>query len=194
LELFDLETPIEEAVYFAERGLNLDRMNQRVRLIRAYVLLSRDQIGEGLAETNVALAINPNSLIFLENIGYLFTLFGEWNRGPALIRKAIEFNQYYDIICHYALFLDWIRQGDFQQAYLETSNFNTPFLFWDPLMKAVSSGLSGRQEDGKRSIEDLLKLKPDFPTHGRRLIKYYIKFDDIFERFIEGLHKAGLNI
>jgi hypothetical protein len=39
-----------------------------------------------------ALQLNPNSLISLENIGYLLTLFGDWQRGPALIRKAIEQN------------------------------------------------------------------------------------------------------
>ena len=35
-----------------------------------------------LAEAERALALNPNSLIFLENIGYLMTLLGDWKRGP----------------------------------------------------------------------------------------------------------------
>jgi hypothetical protein len=43
-------------------------------------------------------------MIFLENIGYLLTLFGDWQRGPALIRKAIEANPYYSSnVHHYAL-------------------------------------------------------------------------------------------
>ena len=194
LELFDVETPLEEAVSFAERGVKLDPANQRVRVILAYVLLFSNEITAGLAETDRALALNPNSVIFLENIGYLMTLLGDWKRGPALIRKAIRFNPYYNIIVHYALWVDWVRQEDYERAHLETLNFRTPLLFWDPLMKASSFGHLGRVEEGKRAVENLLKLKPDFPTRGRVLIKHYIKFEDIVERLIEGLRKSGLHI
>jgi TolB-like protein len=194
LELFDVETSLEEAVSFAERGARLDPANQRVRLILAYVLLFKNEITAGLAETDRALALNPNSLMFLENIGYLMTLFGDWRRGPALIRKAIKFNPYYNLTVHYALWVDWVRQEDYEQAYLETLNFRTPLLFWDPLMKAASFGLLGRYGEGKGAVENLLKLKPDFTTRGRILIGRYIKFEDVLERVIEGLSKSGLSM
>jgi hypothetical protein len=61
-------------------------------------------------------------------------------------------------------------------------------------MKAVTLGQLGRYEEGKQAVEDLLKLKPDFPTRGRVLIKHYIKFEDIVEHMIEGLNKVGLNV
>jgi len=194
LELFDLETPLEEATSFAERGVGLDPANQRVRLIRAFVLLINNEVSAGLAECNRALALNPNSLIFLENIGYVLTLLGDWERGPALIRNAIKFNPYYSIISHYALWVDWIHQGDYQKAYLETQNFRTPLLFWDSLLKAATFGLLGRHEEGKLAVETLLKLKPDFPTRGQVLIQNYIKFEEIVLRVIDGLRRVGLNL
>jgi len=94
----------------------------------------------------------------------------------------------------YGLWVDRVRQGDYQEAYLETMNFRTPLLFWDPLMKAATFGLLGRYEEGKRAVEDLLKLKPDFSTRGRILIGRYIKFEDILERTIDGLRKSGLHV
>ena len=194
LELFDPETPLEEATSFAERGVRLDPANQRVRLIRAFVLLINNQVSAGLAECNRALALNPNSLIFLENIGYVLTLLGDWERGPALIRNTIKFNPYHSIIARYALWVDWIRQGNYHQAYLETQNFRTPLLFWDSLLKAATFGLLGRHEEGKLAVETLLKLKPDFPTRGQVLIQHYIKFEEIVERVIDGLSKVGLKI
>ena len=194
LELFDLETPLAEAFSFAERGVQLDPANQRARLIRAYVLLFRNEISAGLAECNRALALNPNSLIFLENIGYMMTLLGDWECGPTLIRKAIEFNPYYSVIAHYALWVDWVRQGDYQEAYLETQNFRTPLLFWDSLLKAATFGLLGRHEEGKLAAETLLKLKPDFPTRGQVLIQHYIKFEEIVARVFDGLGKVGLDL
>ena len=194
LELMNLVTPLEDAIGFAEKGVYLNPDNQRARVILAFVRLLSNEIPAGLAEVERALALNPNSLLFMDNIGYLFTLFGDWERGPALIRKAIKLNPYYNITVHYALWVDWVRQEKYQQAYLETLNFRRPMLFWDPLVRAATFGLLGRYEEGKRAAEDLLKLKPDFPTRGRVLIEHYIKFEDIVERTIDGLNKVGLKI
>jgi adenylate cyclase len=192
LELFDLETPIERAAAFAERGVKLDPANQRIRMIMAFILLFKNDFSAGLAEVERALLLNPNSLISLENIGYLLTLFGDWQRGPALINQAIEQNPYYNISVHYALWVDWVRQGKYEQAYEETRHFRRPMLFWDPLMTAASLGLLGRTEEGLQAGKDLLKCKPDFPQRGRVLMRHYIKFDDIVDRVIDGLGSVGM--
>jgi TolB-like protein len=194
LELFDQETPLKEAAAFAEKGVRLEPANQRARIISAFVKLLNGDIAAGLSETNRALALNPNSLIMLENIGYLMTLCGDWKRGPALIRKAIQLNPYYNVVVHYPLWVDWVRREEYENAYLETLNFRTPLLFWDPLMKAAALGLLGRIEEGKSAVEDLLRLKPDFAAGGRGLIRYYIKFDEIVDRTLAGLNAVGLNI
>jgi len=192
MELFDIETPLEEALAYAERGAKLDPANQRVRLILAYVLLFQNEFTAGLAEADRSLALNPNSLIILENIGYLMTLFGDWIRGPALIRKAIKLNPYYSTIVHYTLWVDWVRRGEYEQAYIETLNFRSPLLFWEPLMKAAVFGLLGKLAEGRKAVDALLTLKPDFPSRGRVLIGHYIKFEEIVERVVDGLTQAGL--
>ena len=122
------------------------------------------------------------------------TLLGDWERGPELIREVIRRNPYYGLYVRYALWVDWIRQGDYEQAYLETLNFSRPSVFWEPLMQAAAFGLLGRYEEGQRAVEKLLDLKPDFPSRGRILIRHYIKFDDIFDRMMDGLNKVGLKI
>jgi adenylate cyclase len=192
LELFDLETPIERAAAFAERGVKLDPANQRIRMIMAFILLFKNDFSAGLAEVDRALQLNPNSLISLENIGYLLTLFGDWQRGPALINQAIEQNPYYNITVHYALWVDWVRQGRYEQAYEETLHFKRPLLFWDPLLKAATLGLLGKTEDGVLTGKYLLQCKPDFSTRGRVLIEHYIKFDEIVDRVIDGLGSVGM--
>jgi TolB-like protein len=194
LELFDVKTPVDEAVAYAQKGVRLDPANQRARLIMAYTMLLKNDLQHGLAEAEQAISLNPNSLIMMPHLGYLLTLLGDWERGPELIRRAIEFNPYYDVIVHYALWVDWFRRGDDENAYAETLHFKTPLLFWDPLMKAATLGLLERIDDGKQAVEDLLKLKPDFTNRGRVLIRHYIKFENILERMIEGLSKVGLII
>jgi hypothetical protein len=77
LELFDQKTPLDKAVSFAERGVQLEPANRRTRLIMAFVRLFENEISAGIAEIDRALALNPNSLVFLENIGYPMTLLGD---------------------------------------------------------------------------------------------------------------------
>jgi len=194
LELFDLDTPMETALSYATRGVHLEPASQRARIILAFVLLLKDDISQGVAEAEQSYRLNPNSLILLDNIGYLMTLLGDWERGPALIRRAMSVNPYYNVVAHYPLWADWVRQEKYRQAYDEALNFRLPGLFWDPLMKAAACGLIGKREEGRQAAGDLLALKPDFPRQGRRLIRYYIKFDDIVNRTIEGLEKCGLRV
>ena len=160
----------------------------------SYVLLLKNDLSHGLAEAERAISLNPNSLIMMAELGYLLTLLGDWKRGPALIRRAIENNPYYYVVVHHALWLDWMRRKDYEKAYAETLHFRTPLLFWDPLIKAATLGLLGRIQQGKKARDDLLKLKPDFSSRGRVLIKHHIKFDDVHIRMIEGLKKVGLSI
>ncbi len=194
LELFNLDTPLEQAVVFAEEGVRLDPANQRVRTVMAFVLLFKNELAAGLAETEQALKLNPNSLIFIENIGYLMTLFGDWNRGPQIIKEAITLNPYYNTTVHHVLWLDWVRQGHYDRAYEESMHFARPTLFWDPLLKAAILGLLGRSEESVQAGKDLLACKPDFVERGRALIGNYVKCADLEDKIIEGLGCAGIDI
>jgi TolB-like protein len=198
--IYSLEIPgyetitLDAAIAFSEKGVQLNPDNQRARAILGFVRMLDNEIPAALAETEQALNLNPNSLFILDGIGYLMTLLGEWERGPTLIRKALRLNPYYKPIVHYALWVDYLRQEEYERAHLETQRLRRPSIFWDPLIKAATLGLLGRYEEGKEFVKSLLKLKPDFPSRGRILIGHYIKFEEIIERVIDGLRKAGLNI
>ena len=194
LELFDRPTPLEEARTFAERGVQLEPADQRTRYILSFVKLLHGDLTAALSEVDRALALNPYSLISKDNMGYLITLCGDWERGTALIRKAIQLNPYYNVNVHYALWVDCVRQKNYEKAYLETLNFRTSALFWDPLLKASVLGLLGRLDEGRQAVGDLLKLKADFPASGLRLIRYFIKFDEIVDQTVTGLRRCGLGI
>jgi adenylate cyclase len=124
----------------------------------------------------------------------LATLLGDWQRGPVLIKRAIEQNPYYNRVVHYSLWADCVRRKEYDRAYAETLHFNRPLLFWDPLLRAANLGLLERIKEGVKAGKDLLKCKPDFPERGRVLIKHYIKFDDIVARIIQGLKEVGIDV
>lgn len=188
------DKPLEKAVAYAKKGVWLNPRDQRARAILSYAWMLGNELPAARAEAERALSLNPNSLFFLDNIGYLLTLLGDWDRGPELIRKAIRLNPYYKPHVHYTLWINEMRQENYQQAHLEILNLQSSELFWDPLARAATLGYLGREAEGRQAVKTLLQLKPDFPERGRTLIGYYIKFEEIAERVIEGLRAAGLEM
>jgi TolB-like protein/Flp pilus assembly protein TadD len=188
------ETALEKAVESAEQGVRRSPNNQRARLVLAYIRMLENQLQAGISEASTALSLNPNSLFFIDAIGYILTLLGDWERGRAIIHRCMLQDPCYGHYVHHALWVDWMRQKKFEQASLETHHFYRPSLFWEPLMKAAAFGQAGRFEEGRQAVQNLLALKPDFPDRGRILIGHYIKYDDIAGDVIDGLGKVGLKI
>ena len=156
--------------------------------------LFNNQLPEGLSEAKKALALNPSSLIYLDTIGYALALLGNWKQGCELIRKALRLNPYVRSYNYYILCWDWLLKKEYEKAYAETFRFRLPDLFWDPLNRATTLAHLDRIGEANQNIKEVLKLKPDFPACGRKLIKHVIKSDELFEVVIEGLKKAGLEL
>ncbi len=194
LEIVDIETPIEKGIKFTEKGVQLFPSSQRARVWLAEALLLNNQLPEGLIEAKKALAFNPNSLIYLDAIGYALALLGDWEHGCALINKAIKLNPYIRAYNYYVLCWNWLRSKEYEKAYKETLKFRLPSIFWDPLLRAITLGHIGRIKEGCRYVEEVLKLKPDFPDRGRILIRHFIKSEELVATLIEGLKKAGLDL
>ena len=193
-EIPGFDQPLEQALAFALKGLRLMPGDQRAHSVMAFIHMLRNDFAAGRAEVDRALQLGPNTLFILDGAGYVLTLMGDWERGPALIEKSIRRNPYYSNYVHYALWLNWLRQDDYERACQETMKLNRPADFWDHLARAATYGLLGRIEDGRRAASELLNLKPDFPENGRRLIGNFIRFDDIADKVIAGLEAAGVKI
>ncbi|MGYP002629586667 len=194
MEAIERQIPIEKVIQFSENGVRLNPSNQRARVALAMARLLNNQLTEGLVEARNALALNPNSLIFMDVIGHVLALLGDWDQGTGLIKKAIKLNPYHKPYVYHVLCADWLRKKEYEKAYLETLNFRFPSAFWDPMLQSSTLGHLGRAEEGSRFAEALLTIKPDFPDRGRTLIKHYVKSDELAECMIDGLKKSGLEI
>ncbi len=187
-------SPLEKAIEYAEKGAGINPDNQRTVATLALVRFFSNELEAAREEVNRAVELNPNSLFILDGLGYILTLSGEWQRGTALIKRVIRLNPYYRPVVHYALWLDCLHRTDYERAHMETMGFKRPAVFWYPLAKAATLGLLGRTTEAQKFVKKLLESKPDFPDKARMLIGHYVKFDDIVERIIDGLGKAGLDI
>ncbi len=194
LDIPGYERPLEKAFEFAQMALRILPHDQRAHTIMAFVHLLRSDLPAGLAKAEQALDLGPETLFALDGIGYLMTLLGDWERGPGLIEKVIRLNPFYGNYVHYALWVNCLRQQQYDQARQETMKLTRSAHFWDHLAKAATCGLCGRIEEGRRCAAELLERKPNFPKRGRMLIGHFIKFDDITDRIIQGLEAVGVRV
>ena len=193
LEFFDRErTPLAEALRLALQGVQHEPDNAMCRLVLARAHLLADDLEAGLEAVAAAQALHPESILYLDVIGYLRVLLGDWTRGERLLRQAIELNPLYTVVTRYALWLCALRRGDHEAALAETAWLRGVGHFWDPLVRAVSLGLLGRREASRAAVAELLALKPDFPERGRVLIGHLVKSPELRRNIARGLAVGGL--
>ena len=193
-EVAPLETPIEQAVAQARNGVRLDPSSQRARAALAGALLVKGELPAARAEVQEALDLNQDSLVYLEWIGWIMTMLGEWDRGPALVRRALARNSHVLPVAHHALWLAHLRRGELEEACQAALEYRDPTFFLRALMRACSLGHLGRLEEARVEVGELLAKKPDFASRGRTLIGRLVKFPDLLESVVEGLEKAGLEL
>jgi adenylate cyclase len=191
-DIAPLETPIEEAVAYAETGVRLNASSQRARTALAGALLVKGELAASRAVAQGALELNPDSLVYLEWIGWLLTMLGDWERGPDLVRQALDRNPYVIPVAHHALWLAHLHRGELEEAYQAALQYRDPAFFWRSLMRVCCLGHLGRLGPAKVEVAELLQRKPDFARRGRTLIGRLLKFPDLHQHVVDGLEKAGL--
>lgn len=193
-EVAPIDTPIEEAVRLAQKGVHLEPTSLRSRAVLAATQLFAGEIETARAEAERALALCPTSLVYLDALGWVLTLLGCWERGREIVDRAIQRNPYHLAFVFHALWVDHVRRGEWDEAYHAAVRYTDAVWFWRPLMLASTLGQLGRPAEAERAVADLVRERPDFPTRGRTLIGRLIKFPQVREPILEGLERAGLRL
>jgi TolB-like protein len=193
-EIASAPASIDEAITLAQNGVHLDPSSQRGRVVLAGALLIKGELAAGREEAEKAYELNPGSFVYLEWIGWLLALLGEWDHGIALIRRATLRNPNAATVTQFALWANHMRLGYYELAYRTALLFQDATFFWRPLMRASSLGHLGRRAEAKHEVAELLRRKPNFQNRGRVLIGRYLKFRDLEACVVEGLAKAGLKL
>jgi adenylate cyclase len=194
LQFAPLESPLEKALAAAQKGAVLEPEIQMVRAALAQVYFFRNQREPFLMEADAALALNPNAPTPIGFLGWLLALYGEWERGLAILEEAIALNPHYPGWFHVAPLFRQVLQGRYAEAYQEALALRLPQLFWDPLLRAALLGRLGRRPEAARALAELLRLRPDFAAAGRFLISCYVKSDGLLDALLVGLRRAGLSV
>jgi len=193
-ELSDQETPLDRSVNFASQAIRLDPSSVRARSVLASALMIKGELPAARDTLEQTLRLSPDSLVYLEIVGYMMALAGEWGRGIALVRDAMARNPHHMPHAYFGLWADYLRRGSFEEAYGAALEYGDPTFFWRSLMRTCCLGHLGRRDEARSHLADLRREKPTIEDRGRILISRYIKPAPLQQVVIDGLAKAGLEI
>src|SRR5262249_53244317 len=160
----------------------------------ATALIVKGELSAARDELERALHSSPGSLVYLEIIGCLLTLLGDWERGQALSRSALERNPHCLPYVRLGMWADALRRGDGEPACPSAAECRAPPVFWRAPMRAACLGLLGRIPEAKAEVAEVLAAKADFARRGRTLIGCYVKSPEAMGRIADGLARAGLRL
>jgi TolB-like protein len=141
-----------------------------------------------------AMALNPLNTDAVGILGLQIVHTGEFERGAAIVRRAMELNPNHAGWMHFAPLWEHFHEGDYEQALERANRVDVPGLFWPFLVVASACGHLGRRAEAQSAVRDLLALDPDFATHARTNVGTWHFASGLMEPILEGLRKAGLSI
>ena len=184
---------IARALEAAQRGVTLDPDNGLVQWFLARAHVGSGDIDALYAAANRAVALNPNSATVIAAAGLHMAYTGRWERGTALVRKAIRLNPNYQGWYHYPLALDRFLKGEYELALKEAQKVNIPGFYWTQYILASIYGQMGREIEARTATQRLLELYPGFNTEtARKEAMKLLMQDELIEQLQEGLRKAGI--
>jgi TolB-like protein/Flp pilus assembly protein TadD len=141
-----------------------------------------------------ALEIEPVHPAIAAQVGYLYVVGGQWERGLPLIDGAIPDTAFVPGWYYSAHAFRYLQTGDYAQAFEWALKIDAPRWFATHMTLAAAAGLAGRADIAERETTRLLELDPDFPAEGRERLHAWGLNEQLRTTLLEGLRLAGMAV
>ena len=187
-------TSLDRALTASRRAVELDRANQFAMVALAQTHFFRQDLAAFRPAAERAMALNPLNTDALGIMGLQIVHIGEFDRGTAIVRRAMELNPNHAGWMHFAPLWNHFRKGEYEQALSCANRVDVPGLFWPFLVMASACGHLGRRTEAAAALRDLLALDPEFAAHVRYKVGTWHFASGLMDPILDGLRKAGLPI
>ena len=187
-------TSLDRALAAGRRAVELDRANQFALVALAQVHFFRRDLAAFGPAAERGMALNPLNTDALGILGLQIVHTGQFERGTAIVLRAMELNPNHAGWMHFAPLWNHFHKGEYEQALECANRVDVPGLFWPYLVMASACGHLGRRVEAEAAVKDLLALDPEFAAHVRSNVESWHFASGLLESLLEGLRKAGLEI
>ncbi len=182
--------PVGRALQAARRAADAAPSNALAFNALAWAMFFRKEFQAFRTAAEQSIALNPLNSPTLAGLGALTAYSGDWERGCALVERALDLNPRHPGWYWLPLFYDAYRRGDYRGAANVALKLNLPAFFVMHEALAAAYGQLGESDTAGEALREMLRLKPDYDQTGReRLEKWFDQ--DLVEHFVDGLRKAG---
>ena len=189
-----LEKPMERALEAAWRAVTIDPACQLgwQQLAEAH-FFAKDYTAFGDAAER-AMALNPRNSHTRAYLGLLIAFSGEWDRGLALVQRAMALNPHHPDWCYLPYFYNHYRKGEYRAALQVLKKINMPEDPWPQMGIAAACGQLNHQEMARAAIELVRRHQPlylDLKYYREDAEKWFADMS-IVEQLLQGLRTLGL--
>jgi TolB-like protein/Tfp pilus assembly protein PilF len=192
---WDIQNPecFEKALLAARKAVQAAPLNSLPHYALAQAHFFRREFPASRTAAERAVSLNPMDGATAAFMGLLIAYSGEWERGCELAEKGLRLNPNLPGMYNYTAWHDAYRKEDYQRALDLALKLNTPDSFYQHAVLAMCYAQLGEMDAARRSIQDMLAIKPDYGQVARQLHGKWIQ-PDLVEKLVEGLRKAGLEV
>src|SRR5208337_428290 len=184
---------VEEAEKTARQAAQLDDRNPYALLALAMACLWARRYDEALSAAEKVIAFNPNFAEGHTARGFVLHYVGRSEEALKCFERVVALDPYFPgMWLHYQALAEY-QLGRYSAAVslLKRRILRNPDTDASRAWLAASLGQMGLIEEAREAWRELLCVNPEYSIEQRRKVLPYKNPDD-FERFVEGLRKAGL--
>jgi adenylate cyclase len=180
----------------ARRAVLLEPENPTARIMLALSAFDRHDLDEFRRNGDLAVSYNPNDPDILGQYGLRLAYIGDWDRGEAMMRKAMELNPAHPVWYREPIAFIRYQQGKYPQALEEIDKYaySNPSFLWYQVFLAMTFGQMGRATDAAAARDAILRIRPDFREAFWPMAQVWNAPDQQIANMAAGLHKAGLDV
>jgi TolB-like protein len=187
---------LDRALAATKRALDLDDQNAVFYALKARVQLARGEYDRAIAENEIAIGLNPTLAAAHCGLADSLAYEGRYEEAIEGFQRAIDLSpndpQRWAFLTYGALAL--IFMGDHEAAikWADRASVIPNCQYWTTAHKAVALALLDRHDDARKTVEQLLKEKPEFSRVFARKKLFYLKRPEQLQLYLDGLQKAGV--
>jgi adenylate cyclase len=182
------------AIEAGERAIALDSSHAWAHASVAWAHYCAGEIEPACREADIAIRLNPNNAILIGTMGFIFAFTPDWQRGLALIEKAIRLNPMHPVYFHAALFACYLRAGELDAAVEQIQAAKNTMKWWrgGVVLETAIFGLRGDRAKAERAAEAMRQTFSNLPKSTGRFLKGFIHDPALEDLLVDGLRKAGI--
>jgi TolB-like protein/class 3 adenylate cyclase len=176
----------------AQRAVDADPTNQDAHAVLADVYFYQHELDAFFAETERAIALNPNNASVLATLGEKLNIVGD-PRGIQLVRKAMRLDPFHPTRFNFPIAGYHFDKGEYEEALAAARQINIPGYFWPQIHLAAIYAELGRLTEARSAVEELQRVYPGFTT--QKYVEEAQKWNvppDTIAHWREALRKAGV--